>query len=214
MRRSFWIASTLLLLMAGLLASCGGGGPSSSTTTDAGPSSSTTTDAGRSASATALAGPASSAAPVLQGTAAMAADAVSGGVLDATRLVADRNPFDVDIVILSVDAGYGAYQYKLEWDPSILAYDGEKHLMPAELNVCADAQVATNDIYTGCARAGGNATFTGPLETVTLHCIGTGTSQLHLKTIAEDPDFGTSVISDVAYYMNTALTDASVTCQG
>jgi hypothetical protein len=174
--------------MAGLLVSCGGGGPSS--------------------------GPTPVSTPILVGTAAMAVDAVSGGAVDATAVVAEASPFDVDIVMLSANPGYQAYQYKLEWDPTILAYDGEKHLMPADLSVCADAVVTASNVYAGCARAGGNTTFTGPLSTVTLHCVGAGTSPLHLKTLAEDRAFGTSAVAQLGYFVDTTLTDASVTCQG
>lgn len=203
MRRSIRIAPALLFVVAGLMVSCGGGGPSSSGTAVG----------GLSASLTAIS-ESSSATPVLIGTAAMAVDAVSGGAVDATRLVAGTSPFDVDIVMLSVDPGYQGYQYKLEWDPSILAFDSQKHLMPAELSLCADAVVAASNVYTTCVRAGAATTFTGPLNTVTLHCIGEGTSPLHLKTTTEDRAFGTAAVGDTAYYMDTALTDASVTCQG
>jgi hypothetical protein len=148
------------------------------------------------------------------GTVTMAVDAVSGGAVDATTAVTGSSPFDVDIVILSVDPGYQGHQYKLEWDPSILAYDGQKHLMPADLTICADPVPVESNVYTGCARMSGETTFTGPLNTVTLHCIGTGTSPLHLNTLIEDPAFGTSAIAEMGYFMDTALTDASVTCQG
>jgi len=187
-RRSSWAVLTLWVVMAGLLVSCGGGEPSAE--------------------------PTPVPTPVFVGTAAIAVDAVSGGAVDATTVVTGSSPFDVDIVILSVDPGYQGYQYKLEWDPSILAYDGQKHLMPAELSICADPVLAASDIYAGCARMGGETTITGPLNTVTLHCIGTGTSPLHLNTLTEDPAFGTSAIAEMGFFVDTALTDASVTCQG
>jgi hypothetical protein len=188
-RRSLCGPLAVLVVVGGLLAACGGGKTPPAPATAVPP------------------------VPAFVGTGAMAVDAVSGGAVDASRVVTGSDPFEVDIVILSVDPGYQGYQYKLVWDPSVLAYDDQKHLMPVELNFCADPVLGTSDVYTGCARAGGDTTFVGPLNTVTLHCIGAGVSPLHLKTMTEDVNFGTSIIGDMGILVDTSLTDASVTCQ-
>ena len=189
MSRNLWSPLAISLVVAGLLVACGG-------------------DETPSAPATAV-----PPVPAFLGTGAMAVDAVSGGAVDASSVVTGSDPFDVDVVILSVQPGYQGYQYKLEWDSSVLAYDDQRHLMPVELSVCADPVLGASDVYTGCARAGGDTTFAGPLNTVTLHCVGAGVSPLHLKTMTEDPNFGTSAIGDMGVLVETALTDASVTCQ-
>jgi hypothetical protein len=242
-KRNLWSPLAVLLVAAGMVAACGGGESSPTAqapaTAVASPGSMGTgatvvpspglPRAGATAvpspglpgtGATVVASPglpdaeaAAVPSPGLPGAEAMAVDAVSGGAVDASRVVTGSDPFDVDIVILSGASGYQGYQYKLEWDPSVLAYDHQKHLMPAELNFCADAIVGTSDVYTGCARSGGDTTFVGPLNTVTLHCIGAGVSPLHLKTMTEDVNFGTSVVGDVGILVDTSLTDASVTCR-
>jgi hypothetical protein len=226
-KRNLWSPLAVLLVAAGMVAACGGG--ESSPTAQA-PATAVASPGSMGTGATVVpspglprAGATAVPSPGLPGTGAtvvaspgaeaMAVDAVSGGAVDASRVVTGSDPFDVDIVILSGASGYQGYQYKLEWDPSVLAYDHQKHLMPAELNFCADAIVGTSDVYTGCARSGGDTTFVGPLNTVTLHCIGAGVSPLHLKTMTEDVNFGTSVIGDVGILVDTSLTDASVTCQ-
>ena len=191
MNRNVWRLLAISVVAVGLLAACGGDETPSRAPSTAVPP-----------------------VPAFVGTGAMAVDAVSGGLVDASRVVTGSDPFDVDIDIVSVDPGYQGYQYKLQWDPSILAYNDQKHLMPVELTFCADPVfMGASDVYAGCARAGGDTTFVGPLNTVTMHCIGAGVSPLHLKTMTEDPDFGTTVIGDMGILVKTALTDASVTCQ-
>lgn len=190
MRKSLCIPLLVLVIAGGMLAACGG-----------------------EESSPAVPGTPVATEPFL-GTAAMAVDAVPGGAVDASRVVTGSDPFEVDIVMVSVDLGYQGYQYKLEWDPSVLAYDDQRHLMPVELTFCADPVfLGESDVYTGCARAGGDTTYVGALNTVTLHCVASGESPLRLKSMVEDPNFGTSAIGDMGWLVETALADASVTCQ-
>jgi hypothetical protein len=56
--------------------------------------------------------------------------------------------------------------------------------------------------------------FTGPVDTITMHCVANGVSALHLQTLVENPGFGSSTMAVGGGYVITGLTDASVTCQG
>jgi hypothetical protein len=145
---------------------------------------------------------------------AMAVDAVSGGAVDTARNVSgSRDPFGVDIVITGAGTAYQGYQYYLEWDPAVLAYDSQTNLSPSGLTLCAAPTTTLATVYAGCARQSGTITFTGPVNTVNMHCVGEGTSSLHLRTLAEHASLGTSTIGRFGVFIDTALADASVTCQ-
>jgi hypothetical protein len=192
--RIWWIVVPLVL--AGfLLAACGGGGEESSGATPPG-----ATEGGQ--------------AGVITDGAGMALDAIPGGALDASRTVTGGDPFEVDLVIDKAVSGYQAYQFRVQWDGSVLAYDSEKDLMPAELTLCAPGAMREDSFYSGCARTADNTNFTGPVNTLTFHCIADGTSQLHLISIDEDADFNTTALGYGGVVIETELADASVTCQG
>lgn len=144
--------------------------------------------------------------------AAMAVDAVPGGGIDSSRTVTGTDPFDVDIVITEATTLYQGYQYKLQWDAAVLAFDVETHLMPAELSLCPGAFVEGNTVIAGCVRELGVTTFTGPVSRATFHCLGAGTSPLHLISLAEDAAYGSSVLAAGGDIIETALADAQITC--
>jgi len=141
----------------------------------------------------------------------MAVDAVSGGGVDASTTVTGTDPFDVDIMVTDAPIAYKVEQYKLQWDPALLAYDSETPTLLDGLTICGSPTVGANTVYNSCA-ALAPTTATGAVHTVTLHCVGTGTSPLHLVTVVEDPTFGTSTTGEAGVKINTALTDASITC--
>jgi hypothetical protein len=147
---------------------------------------------------------------------AMAVDAVSGGGVDPSRTVTGTAPFNVDIVITVAGQAYAGYQYSLKWNPAVLAFDSQTDLMPtgSGLNLCASPTIYEDRVQGGCVRTSGTTTFTGPVNTVTLHCVANGPSPLHLVTMVEDPDFGTTTLGIGGVTIATALTDASVTCTG
>lgn len=192
-----WIAVALLLLAGGLLVSCGGGGE----------------EAPEGASPEARAeegGP----PPVITNGGGMVVDAISGGAVDASRSVTEASPFDVDIVVDKAASGYQGYQYMLQWDPAVLAYEGQEDLKPAELELCAAATARENTVYGGCARVSENTNYTGPMNTVTFRCVADGTSPLHLMSLTEERQFGCTTLGYAGVVVETTLTDASVTCQG
>jgi len=146
---------------------------------------------------------------------AIAVDAVSGGGIDSAQTVTGITPFDIDIHITSAGQAYQGYQYALQWDPTVLAYDSQENLRPAGLSLCASTTIKKgNTVYTGCVRVNGETQFVGPVNTVRLHCIADGTSRLHLRTTAEDVAFPTVTIDQYAAVIDNILTDASITCQG
>ena len=191
-----WTLVVFLFLAVALVVSCGGddGEPSPAAPQD-----------GQAAPS----GP----VPTVTGTTAMAVDAISGGPVDATRTVTGTATFDVDIVIMNVDPEYQGYQYWLIWDPEVLALDGQADLEPDSLDMCAAPATTENRVAAGCLRTAGPTTFAGPVNTATFHCVGDGTSQLHLLTSEEEASFTTTLLWD-GRVIDTALTDASVTCEG
>jgi hypothetical protein len=141
-------------------------------------------------------------------------DAVSGGSVDAARVVTGIAPFDIDIGVTSVGQAYHGYQYLLRWDPQILAYDGQTNLSPAGFTICAEPMAGRKTVAGACARAPGGTEFVGPLNTVTLHCVADGASALHLVTSSEDSSFGTQTLGSGGAGLGDILVDASITCQG
>jgi hypothetical protein len=146
--------------------------------------------------------------------AAMAADAIPDGAIDATREVSGTEPFEIDVVMTKAVSGYQGYQYKVEWDGAVLAYDSQVDLMPAGLELCAAATQRENTVLGGCVRIRDLTNFTGPLNRLTFHCLADGTSPLHLVTLGEDTYFGNSALGEVGVIIETELADATVVCRG
>ena len=163
-----------------------------------------------------LSGPGIAAA---DGPNAMAVDATSGGSVDNTRTVTGTATFDVDVVVTTAGTAYNGYQDALSFDTSVVQADTVTQVPPAGFSTCG-AKAIDNTTNPGTAYDYGclkfsapGWTFTGTVTTVTLHCVGNGTSALHLITLAEDPDFGTTTLDAGGGIINTGLTNAEVTCQ-
>jgi hypothetical protein len=142
--------------------------------------------------------------------ATMAVDAVPGGGVDSGRTVTGTAPFDVNIVMTAASAPYQGYQYKLDWDPAVLALDSQTDLEPEGLDLCANTP--ERPAFGGCARASGTVTFTGALSKLSFHCLSTGTSPLHLMTKAQDPQFPSSALGLGGAEIETTLVDAQISC--
>jgi hypothetical protein len=150
-----------------------------------------------------------------QGPNAMGVDAIEGGTVDLTRTVTDTAQFNVSVNVTTAGEAYMAYQYTLEWDPAVVAYDSATHLIPtgSGLGTCSDPVTDVNWVYASCSRSSGTTSFTGAVESVTLHCVAAGTSALHLQSADENPAFGTTTVDSDGAYISTDVADASVTCQ-
>jgi len=157
-------------------------------------------------------GPTPTPVPVLPSNNAMAVDAISGGGVDLSRTVTGGAPFGVGIAITNGSSAYQGYQYQLQWDPSVLAFDGQTNLAPPDFSLCARPTVAENTVYGGCDGPSGTTTFTGTVNTLTFHCLANGASALHLATSLEDLHFATTTFAPGGIAFATGLTDASVTC--
>ena len=144
--------------------------------------------------------------------AAMGLDAVAGGQIDVGRIVAGSAPFEVDVVVLDAGPGYQGYQFKVQWDPAVLAYDSQVELMPEDMDLCATPTLAENTMYTGCARVRDNTMFEGPVNTLSFHCVGQGTGTIHLLTPFEITAFGSTLMGFQGVTIPTEVRDASVTC--
>ena len=144
---------------------------------------------------------------------AVDADGGAGGAsgVQASRTVYDTDPSDIDIWVTDAPNAYLVEQYTLQWDPALLGYDSETPTLLDRLTMCGVPYVTANTVFNGCG-AIVPTTATGAVHTVTLHCVGTGTSPLHLVTMVEDPTFGTTTWAGAGVIIGTALTDASLTC--
>jgi len=186
-----WTALALLLFAGGLVVSCGGGGK----------------EAPQGQQQIGTPG-------VIRDGGGMVVDAVSGGAVDVGRIVSGTSPFDVDLVINKAVSGYQGYQYLIRWDPAVLAYQGEKDLKPAAMDLCVNPTTMDSTVYGGCARVSENTSYTGPINTLTFRCVADGVSPVHLVTLTEDQNFGSTAMGYAGVTIETALADASVTCQG
>ncbi len=147
------------------------------------------------------------------GTNKIALDAIPGGGVDASRTVTGTGPFDVDLLISEVGEAYKAYQQYTQWNPALLAIDNAVFLYPDGLVLCGQRVTAADSVQGGCA--GMSATsYVGVVETFTFHCLADGTTTLHLVTLVEDPQFGTTTVRAPGDIIDTQLVDAQVTCQG
>ncbi|MGB6895332.1 MAG: flexitail domain-containing putative surface protein [Dehalococcoidia bacterium] len=148
------------------------------------------------------------------GTNTIAVDAISGGSVDDSRTVTGTDPFNADIVITVVGEAYQAYQQYTQWDPAVLAIDDAVFLYPSGgLPICGQRVITANSVQGGCAGMG-TTTYVGAVETLTLHCVANGTTTLHLVTLVEDFQFGTTTARSPGSIIPTDLQDAEVTCEG
>jgi hypothetical protein len=139
----------------------------------------------------------------------MAVDAISfqeySPEIDATRTVTSTSPFRVDIVITKAGQAFQQYRYKLEWDPAVLAFDSQQNLLNSIQWECTTPVITASSVQVTCT-AFGALKVTGPAHTVTFHCVGNGTSPLHLRS-------GSGTYNSSGNPIPTSLTDASATCQ-
>jgi hypothetical protein len=217
-----WWALAGLALLAVLLVACGGGeksAPGPTATGGGGPQGTRSASPTVARTPTAMTPTVQTPSPVVPSTptaagAEMGVDAIVGGAVDASRTVTDANPFEVDVVVVNAGPGYQGYQFKVQWDAAVLAYDSQANLMPEELNLCATPTVIENTMFVGCARVQGNTSFQGPLNRLTFHCVAPGTSTLHLLTPSEISALASTLLGYTGVTIPTQVVDASVTCAG
>jgi hypothetical protein len=132
--------------------------------------------------------------------------------VDTARTVTGGGNFNVSINISAATIGYDTYQWKLSWDPAVLAFDAGAHSNGDPFSACAGFTTTANDVATFCVTTAGVQTFTGVVDTLAFHCIASGVdSPLHLLSLAEDDVNGTSTIA-AGGAVETGLADATITC--
>ena len=152
---------------------------------------------------------------------AMAVDAVSGGARDPSRTVSGVAPFDVDIAVTSASRAYVGYQYRLRWDPAVLAYDGQAYVTESGFGLCGAPAAEVSSVEAGCARMAGAVQFAGPVATVTFHCVADGSTSLELVgpidsdlSTGAPPVVPSTTIVEGGKVFGTTLLGAFVTCVG
>jgi hypothetical protein len=210
--KRFWASLAVLALLAVVLSSCGG----EETTPPGQPPgvTETTAPSGLSTPGVAPTEGIPEPARVKEGNAEMVVDAASGGEVTATAEVSGSAPFQVDVDIRGATVGYQGYQYYLEWDPKILAFDGHEDVKPAGLDLCANPTRFDSTVAAGCVNTTEATTFAGAVGTLTFHCVSGGTSPLHLVSEGESPNSFSTALAPRGLVIPTNLMDASVTCLG
>lgn len=156
------------------------------------------------------------------------ADPATAGI-QASRIVPSGGSFDVDLVVTTVSQPYIATQWTAEWNDAsaslVMAtsnddgnplWDGKStgfdFCLPAT-NFSSSAPVGIERWNGGCASLFANSTsFTGPIARLTLTCGVDSVVDIHLSTLAELGQLGTTLINTAFEPMDTATVDASVTC--
>jgi hypothetical protein len=131
--------------------------------------------------------------------------------------------FEISTDITAAPTPYAGYTMSIEFDDSILSFvpvdtDGIIYtgLGGMTINVTStlqDVDADTDPEITGStARPFGTTIATGQANLARFQCIALGSSTLHLQTLAEDPDFGSTTMAPDIGILSTSLADATITC--
>jgi hypothetical protein len=142
---------------------------------------------------------------------AVDADPSTPGVVDTARTVTGGGSFNVSINVTAAATLYDTYQWKLSWDQSVLALSAGAHSTGDLFGSCAAFTATASDVATSCGPSEEEQNFTGAVDTLTFHCVASGTSSVHLVSPAEDGVNGTTTFA-AGGAVETDLTDATITC--
>jgi hypothetical protein len=147
----------------------------------------------------------------------------------AVRLVVEPW-FEISTDITAAPTPYGGYQMAIEFDDSILSFvptvDLDTDTVPeswtyTELggmtinapSTLQDVDSDTNPEITGSTgRPYATTADTGQANLVRFQCIALGSSALHLQTLAQDPNFGSTTLALDIGILSTSLVDATINC--
>lgn len=142
------------------------------------------------------------------------ADASTGGV-DASATYNVNDEFEVSVNITQAPNAYAGYQAKVQFDPTVLAYDdppGVTYMGLGAMVIDTTPTVGADTVFAGSARISGTQNDTGQAHKIGFKCIAGGLSDLHLVTLVEDAAFGSKTMGPGGVPIDTALVDASVIC--
>jgi hypothetical protein len=168
----------------------------------------------------------------------MSVDAVSGGPIDASRVVTSSDPFDVDIYIQhggSSSFDYSAYEAVLCFDSSILDFvpaadlDGDTtaeswtytdlggmrgHVGVMETGGGCPAGYPDTRLYGASIRYVGTTNASGVGATAAFRCVASGTTTVRLVAEADDGFFSTTLgrAGGSPEPLPTTLADAEIIC--
>ena len=154
---------------------------------------------------------------------AMAVDALPGGGVDSSRTVEGTDPFDVDIVITDASTPYQGYKAWLQWTDSVVHYVGPPGVTYTGLGgMTLDSAATPKDVSPangvddgvqfGSGMVSGTSQELGTVATARLVCAAAGVATLHLVTPPESAPFGTKMLAPGGVGIDTALSDAQITC--
>jgi len=137
-------------------------------------------------------------------------------------------PFRSTIDITAAPNAYQGYQVAVQYDPNVINFvptdDLSGDTVPDSWHYTGlggmTFDVTVFDVGGNPAvKGGGSALISGATNATgtaiesTWVCVGSGTTSLHLVTLAEDPFFGSTTIIELPTQAPTTLADTQVTCQ-
>jgi hypothetical protein len=153
-------------------------------------------------------------------------------LVDTTAIHLADQEFDVGIDVTWGLANWQGWQATLQYNPSVLEWvptfdsDGDTTkdcvtytgLGGATLDSCPsgqsdrDGDTVYDSLFVGTGLPGDTTTATGQVAVMRFDCRGSGTSPLHLVTLVEDLDFGSTMLGQGGVIVPTDLADATITC--
>jgi len=102
----------------------------------------------------------------------------------------------VAVVVQDPPKPYQGYQIGFRWQEPTLSFVGEETTKPGVLTTCPPATTLdfTTGIYSGCISVEQPSTFSGVVSYLTVRCEQAGTARIHLMTLLEAQEFGTSLL--------------------
>jgi len=144
---------------------------------------------------------------------AMAVDADAGTAgVDTVRTVNGTASFTTAVNIVTAGSAYAGYQVELSF-PASLTLSASTQLQPSGMTLCG-TPITSPTYQSACARSSGTSTFTGQLETVDFACAADGVFTIHMVSLVEDANFGTTTLNSQAAAITTGTADAVITCTG
>jgi CSLREA domain-containing protein len=144
-------------------------------------------------------GPVPSCTVLDPGPAAGSGGPESGNAGPSILNVAVGDTFKVIVSVTSQSAASDGYQWQLAWENSQIDVVSDTPLdtsLPSCGNLAAgDGSLET---YTGGCGAAGSQMFVNPVHEVTLQCVLEGGANVLLRTLEDDPDFGTSLFAGLS----------------